>query len=170
VAPVVVRAPRVLVQLQYGTSPRGLHQKLHATRRCSQRTVDLEPVKVPRRGHVLRHDSTATPRQTRSHVATETSARPRRGFLAAIAATRWPERETLTDSSQGVPLAPIPELAGYWATEYDWRKCEARLNAVPHFITEIDGLDIHFIHVRSQHDNALSLIVTHGWLAPSSSS
>ena len=80
-----------------------------------------------------------------------------------INATRWPERETVTDASQGVQLATIQALARYWATEYDWRKCEARLNAVPQFITEIDGLDIHFIHVRSKHDNALPLIVTHGW-------
>jgi pimeloyl-ACP methyl ester carboxylesterase len=80
-----------------------------------------------------------------------------------INATRWPERETVTDESQGVQLATIQQLARYWATEYDWRKCEARLNAVPQFITEIDGLDIHFIHVRSKHENALPLIVTHGW-------
>jgi pimeloyl-ACP methyl ester carboxylesterase len=80
-----------------------------------------------------------------------------------ILATRWPERETVTDDSQGVPLATIQELARYWGTDYDWSKCEARLNALPHFITEIDGLDIHFIHVRSQHEDALPLIVTHGW-------
>jgi pimeloyl-ACP methyl ester carboxylesterase len=80
-----------------------------------------------------------------------------------IAATRWPERETVADSSQGVPLAVIQELAGYWATDYDWRKVEAQLNALPQFMTEIDGLDIHFIHVRSDHDNALPLIVNHGW-------
>jgi len=80
-----------------------------------------------------------------------------------IKATRWPERETVTDESQGVPLAMMQELARYWATDYDWRKCEAKLNAVPQFITEIDGLDIHFIHVRSKHENALPLIVTHGW-------
>ena len=80
-----------------------------------------------------------------------------------IAATRWPDRETVTDDSQGVPLAMLQGLARYWATDYDWRKCEAKLNALPHFITEIDGLDIHFIHVRSGHDNALPLIVTHGW-------
>lgn len=77
--------------------------------------------------------------------------------------TRWPERETVTDQSQGVQLATIQALAGYWGTEYDWRKCEARLNALPQFITEIDGLDIHFIHVRSKHQNALPVIVTHGW-------
>jgi pimeloyl-ACP methyl ester carboxylesterase len=80
-----------------------------------------------------------------------------------VAATRWPERETVTDDSQGVPLAMIQDLARYWGTEYDWSKCEAKLNALPNFITEVDGLDIHFIHVRSRHDDALPLIVTHGW-------
>src|SRR5215472_11323185 len=80
-----------------------------------------------------------------------------------IKATRWPERETVSDDSQGVPLAMIQDLARYWATDYDWRKCEKKLNALPQFITEIDSLDIHFIHVRSKHENALPLIVTHGW-------
>jgi pimeloyl-ACP methyl ester carboxylesterase len=80
-----------------------------------------------------------------------------------IEATRWPERETVADDSQGVQLATIQKLARYWATEYDWRKVEARLNSFPQFITEVDGLDIHFIHVRSKHENALPLIVTHGW-------
>ncbi len=80
-----------------------------------------------------------------------------------VNATRWPERETVSDDSQGAPLAMMQELARYWGTDYDWRKCEARLNALPNFITEIDGLDIHFIHVRSEHEDALPLIVTHGW-------
>src|SRR5262249_41475959 len=80
-----------------------------------------------------------------------------------INATRWPERETVADQSQGVQLATIQKLARYWANDYDWRQCEARLNALPNFITEIDGLDIHFIHVRSKHDDALPIIVTHGW-------
>jgi pimeloyl-ACP methyl ester carboxylesterase len=80
-----------------------------------------------------------------------------------INATRWPERETVTDATQGVQLATIQALARYWATDYDWRKVEAKLSALPQFITEIDGLDIHFIHVRSKHDGALPLIVTHGW-------
>jgi pimeloyl-ACP methyl ester carboxylesterase len=80
-----------------------------------------------------------------------------------IVATRWPDRETVTDASQGVQLDTTQALARYWATEYDWRKIEARINALPQFITEIDGLDIHFIHVRSKHENALPLIVTHGW-------
>src|SRR5579862_2135946 len=80
-----------------------------------------------------------------------------------IISTKWPEQETVTDASQGVQLATIQALARYWATEYDWRKIEGKLNALPQFITEIDGLDIHFIHVRSKHENALPLIVTHGW-------
>jgi pimeloyl-ACP methyl ester carboxylesterase len=80
-----------------------------------------------------------------------------------INATKWPERETVNDDSQGVRLATTQQLVRYWATEYDWRKVEARLQALPQFMTEIDGLDIHFIHVRSRHDGALPLIVTHGW-------
>jgi pimeloyl-ACP methyl ester carboxylesterase len=80
-----------------------------------------------------------------------------------INATRWPEKEPVNDSSQGVQLATIQKLAQYWGTEYDWHPCEAKLKALPNFITEIDGLDIHFVHVRSKHENALPLIVTHGW-------
>ncbi len=80
-----------------------------------------------------------------------------------ILATQWPEKETVGDHSQGVPLGAMRELAGYWATDYDWRKGETRLKAFPQFVTEIDGLDFHFIHVRSKHKNALPLIITHGW-------
>jgi len=80
-----------------------------------------------------------------------------------VAATRWPDKEQVSDASQGVQLATVKALAQYWAKDHDWRKVEARLNALPQFITEIDGLDIHFIHVRSKHDNALPMIVTHGW-------
>jgi pimeloyl-ACP methyl ester carboxylesterase len=80
-----------------------------------------------------------------------------------VAATIWPDKETVADASQGVPLATMRQLARYWTTDYDWRKIEARLHALPQFVTEIDGLDIHFIHVRSPHDAALPLIVTHGW-------
>jgi pimeloyl-ACP methyl ester carboxylesterase len=80
-----------------------------------------------------------------------------------IAATRWPSRELVADRSQGVQLATIQELTRYWATDYDWRKCEAKLNALPQFTTEIDGVDIHFIHVKSRHEDALPLIITHGW-------
>ena len=86
-----------------------------------------------------------------------------------IKATRWPEKENVADTSQGVPLAPLQELARYWATDYDWRKAEAKLNALPQFITEIDGLDIHFIHVRSKHKGALPVIVRTGGPVRSSS-
>ncbi|HMF02032.1 MAG TPA: epoxide hydrolase, partial [Terriglobia bacterium] len=80
-----------------------------------------------------------------------------------VAATRWPERETVADDTQGVQLATMQKLASYWAKDYDWRKCEAKLKALPHFVTNIDGLDIHFIHVRSKNPNALPIIITHGW-------
>jgi pimeloyl-ACP methyl ester carboxylesterase len=117
-----------------------------------------------------------------SHRSTAMSAQPKGGDTTAIRpfhvnipeaeltemrkrikATRWPERETVKDQSQGPQLATLQKLARYWETDYDWRKVEGRLNALPNFITEIDGLDIHFIHVRSKHKNALPLIVTHGW-------
>ena len=80
-----------------------------------------------------------------------------------VLATRWPDKETVSDRSQGVQLAKLQELVRYWGTDYDWRKVEAKLNALPQFITTIDGLDIHFIHVRSRHPNALPVIITHGW-------
>src|ERR1700709_160020 len=82
---------------------------------------------------------------------------------ARIAATRWPSKELVADRSQGVQLATLQELARYWTTDYDWRKCEAKLNALPQFTTEIDGVEIHFIHVRSKHEDAMPLIMTHGW-------
>ena len=82
---------------------------------------------------------------------------------ARVAATRWPHKELVDDGSQGVQLAMLQELARYWAADYDWRRCEAALNGLPQFTTEIDGLGVHFIHVRSRHENALPLIITHGW-------
>src|SRR3954447_1397798 len=82
---------------------------------------------------------------------------------ARVTATRWPDKETVDDASQGPQLATMRALADYWATEYDWRRCEARLNSFPQFLTRIDGLDIHFLHVRSKHEDALPLIVCHGW-------
>src|SRR5256885_17007709 len=103
-------------------------------------------------------------------VAEDTAIRPFRvdvpeealvDLRRRIAATHWPERETVTDESQGVQLATMKELVRYWGTDYDWRKIEAKLNALPQFVTEIDGVDIHFIHVRSNDENALPLIVTH---------
>jgi pimeloyl-ACP methyl ester carboxylesterase len=98
-------------------------------------------------------------RPFRVHVPDEALADLRRRILA----TQWPEKETVTDQSQGVPLATMQELARHWATDYDWRKVEAKLNALPQFITTIDGLDIHFIHVRSRHKDPLPLIINHGW-------
>ena len=80
-----------------------------------------------------------------------------------IERTRWPDKEIVADDSQGVQLATMKELAQYWAKDYDWRKVESRLNSLPQFMTEIDGVDIHFIHVQSKHDNALPIIITHGW-------
>jgi pimeloyl-ACP methyl ester carboxylesterase len=85
------------------------------------------------------------------------------GLRRRIAAARWPTEELVGDRSQGVQLATLQELASYWGTEYDWRACEARLNVLPQFTTEIDGVDVHFIHVKSRHENALPLIITHGW-------
>ena len=93
----------------------------------------------------------------------ETSETELEALRDRIAATRWPSKELVTDRSQGVQLATIQELARYWATDYDWRKCQARLNALPQFKTEIDGVDIHFIHVKSPHTAALPLVITHGW-------
>jgi pimeloyl-ACP methyl ester carboxylesterase len=113
-----------------------------------------------------------SPFPQRSAAAAEETMRPFRvnvpeeqlvDLRRRIAATRWPERETVPDESQGVQLAALQEVARYWSTDYDWRKAEAKLNALPQFITEIDGLEIHFVHVRSKHENALPLIVTHGW-------
>jgi pimeloyl-ACP methyl ester carboxylesterase len=114
-----------------------------------------------------------TPGKATPHVSEQTAVRPfsqppvpeaeLTDLRSRVMAMRWPEQETVADASQGVQLATMKKLARYWATDYDWRKCETRLNALPQFITEIDGLDIHFIHVRSKHDDALPLIVTHGW-------
>jgi pimeloyl-ACP methyl ester carboxylesterase len=115
---------------------------------------------------------TSEPRPAETDAAEENTIRPFHidvpedelvDLRRRIAATRWPDKETVTDQSQGVPLATIQMLAHYWATEYDWRKIESKLNALPQFTTEIDGLDIHFIHVRSRHEDALPLIVNHGW-------
>lgn len=99
-------------------------------------------------------------RPFRINVPEEALVDPRR---RRVVATRWPDRETVTDQSQGVQLAKIQDLVRYWGTGYDWRKVEAKLNALPQFVTKIDGLDIHFIHVRSRHPNSLPLIITHGW-------
>ena len=93
------------------------------------------------------------------HASNEALADLKRRILA----TRWPEKETVPDTSQGVPLATMQEVARYWATDYDWRKAEAKLNSYPQFVTNIDGLDIHFIHVKSKEKNALPVVINHGW-------
>src|SRR3984957_19628831 len=114
----------------------------------------------------------STPTPVTQAAATDTAVRPFRVAVPGeaiadlqrrIAATRWPTRELVADRSQGVQLATIQELTRYWTTDYDWRACEAELNALPQFKTEIDGEDIYFIHIRSPHENALPLIITHGW-------
>src|SRR5258708_4148338 len=129
----------------------------------------LEQCKPTGEGHTMTESTAA---QRASKQADKDAIRPFQAnfpetelteLRRRINATKWPERETVTDATQGVQLATIQALARYWGTDYDWRKCEAKLNALPQFITEIDGLDIHFIHVRSKHENALPLIVTHGW-------
>ena len=133
--------------------------------------IETTPSLVSRRNLNTRTAVAALPVQRRQ-AADKTAIRPFRvnvpeaeltDLRRRIVATRLPERETVTDFSQGVPLATVQKLARYWATEYDWRKVEARLNAVPNFITEIDGLDIHFIHVPSKHENALPVLISHGW-------
>jgi len=118
-------------------------------------------------------DNSAISTSARSKLAPDTLVRPFRAgevpeealteLRQRIRQTRWPERETVADGTQGVQLATMQKLARYWEADYDWRKVEAKLNALPQFMTEIDGLDIHFIHVRSKHENALPMIVTHGW-------
>jgi hypothetical protein len=103
---------------------------------------------------ILRHAHAATTRDAISPFQINFPKEQLVDLRRRIAMTRWPEQETVTDDSQGVPLAMMQELVHYWGTDYDWRKCEAKLNGLPNFITEIDGLDIHFIHVRSKHENA----------------
>ena len=106
----------------------------------------------------MAHQGTAV-RPFEVHVADDEIAELKR----RIRATRWPDKETVADQSQGVQLETIRELARYWADEYDWRRIESRINSFPHFLTELDGLDIHFLHVRSRHANAMPLLVAHGW-------
>jgi pimeloyl-ACP methyl ester carboxylesterase len=122
----------------------------------TSRVSDSRPISYP---SDKRAQATNDIRPFSFHASDEALADLRRRILA----TRWPEKETVADDSQGVPLKPLQDLARYWATDYDWRKFEAKLNALPQFVTEIDGLDIHFIHVRSKHENALPVVITHGW-------
>jgi pimeloyl-ACP methyl ester carboxylesterase len=129
----------------------------------------LDAFGLSRRGNAMASTLTDTTPQTGTD---KTSIRPF-SFHASdaelgdlrrrVQATRWPEKETVVDTSQGVPLTTVQSLARYWGTDYDWKRCEKRLNALPNFVTNIDGLDIHFIHVRSKHEDALPVIITHGW-------
>jgi pimeloyl-ACP methyl ester carboxylesterase len=140
-------------------------------------TMTIATTQLGRFGSAIAQSSKAQPKESATtqpgtaHTDT-TAIRPFRINISKealvnlrhrITATQWPEKETVTDLSQGLPLATMQKLARCWATDYDWRKVEAKLNTLAHFITEIDGLDIHFIHVRSRHENTLPLIVTHGW-------
>ena len=108
-------------------------------------------------------DSSTDPAAIRPFTVPTVAQKDLDDLRRRIAATRWPEKETVTDDTQGVQLATMQKLASYWAKDYDWRKCEAKLKALPQFVTNIDGLDIHFIHVRSKNPNALPIIITHGW-------
>jgi pimeloyl-ACP methyl ester carboxylesterase len=137
------------------TSPKGGADVLAPTQPAPGPTPQAQPDEAI----VLTSDGEAAIRPFEFQATDEELADLKRRILA----TRWPERETVPDQTQGVQLATSQALASYWARDYDWRRCEARLNALPNFVTEIDGLDIHFIHVRSRHENALPVIITHGW-------
>jgi pimeloyl-ACP methyl ester carboxylesterase len=155
---------RLLLRQRLGEFMSGAPSRVEMASKASD-----TPAKTTQREDIMTPSAT----EQRSEQATDkTAIRPFRvnvpetelvDLRRRIVATRLPEKETVADFSQGVPLATVQKLARYWATEYDWRKVEARLNALPHFITEIDGLDIHFIHVRSKHENALPVLVSHGW-------
>jgi len=133
--------------------------RIDTTQSGSERTTDKNVLRPIHRSIPEQPGDKTALRPFRVNVPEEELADLRR----RINATRWPDRETVPDQTQGVQLATTQAIARYWATDYDWRKVEAKLNALPNFITEIDGLDIHFIHVRSKHENALPVIVTHGW-------
>jgi hypothetical protein len=134
--------------------------------------IEITPSVAARRGNLTTRTADASLAAQREQAPDKNALRPFRvnvpeaeltELRKRINATVWPEKEPVPDASQGMQLATMQKVARYWGTEYDWRPCEARLNALPQFITEIDGLDIHFIHVRSKHENALPIIVTHGW-------
>jgi hypothetical protein len=130
-----------------------------SARRVGLAVLAATVVGVPSATVAAAENTSTAIRPFRVHFADEKLAELRRRILA----TQWPEKETVADQSQGVPLATMRDLARYWATDYDMRRAEATLNAFPQFITNIDGLDIHFIHVRSKHPNALPLVINHGW-------
>src|SRR4051794_18952119 len=157
-------APDRLSRGQCSEKPREQTQGLPLVRRQAERAGSVTAL----RPNTKEADMAATTKGLGSDTAIrqfriETPEADLEDLRARLAATRFPEKETVDDFSQGVPLATMTALARYWHDEYDWRKCEARLNAVPQFITHIGGLDIHFVHARSKHGDALPLIVTHGW-------
>src|SRR5438067_1305304 len=149
------------------------HDQAMASERGGRRSLDSHCARIDSRSRTRCSERSKAMAELREQTGSDKAAiRPFRvnvpeaeltELRRRINATKWPERETVTDASQGVQLATIQALARYWGTEYDWRKIEAKMNALSQFITEIDGLDIHFIHVRSKHEDALPLIVTHGW-------
>jgi pimeloyl-ACP methyl ester carboxylesterase len=145
-----------MVQAQAATSSRQARPTLSKEPTMTQLTAANESVATSPSGEGI-NDEHIRPFRARMSDAAITDLRRR------VAATRWPTKELVKDRSQGVQLATLKELARYWSTEYDWRKAEARLNAHPQFLTKIDGVDIHFIHVKSRHPNAMPLIMTHGW-------
>ncbi|HEX9128902.1 MAG TPA: alpha/beta fold hydrolase [Gemmatimonadaceae bacterium] len=152
----VCTSPPTLAHAQAATASR----EPRATLNGSKKMPELNTLDAPGTAPAARKPTEDTSiRPFRVQVSDQALADLRR----RVQMTQWPEKETVTDASQGVQLATMRALASYWATEYDWRKVEARINAVPNFITSIDGLDIHFIHVRSKEKNAMPIIVTHGW-------
>jgi pimeloyl-ACP methyl ester carboxylesterase len=149
-------SPTSAVRAQTDTASREARTTLNASKKMTAiNTIDV-PLQAPAARAPTANESI---RPFRFSASDEELTEMRRRILA----TRWPEKEPVADQSQGVPLAVMQKLARYWATDYDWRKVEAKLNSYPQFITNIDGLDIHFVHVRSKHPNALPVIVTHGW-------
>jgi pimeloyl-ACP methyl ester carboxylesterase len=153
----------ILAVLYVSTTSEQTKQDMKTTKRIGLTSIAAFATAITA---VLAADGPVTSKEDRSsirpfHVNVPEAALT--DLRTRINATKWPERETVTDASQGVQLAMMQKLARYWATDYDWRRVEARLKALPQFVTEIDGLDIHFIHVRSKHENALPIIITHGW-------
>jgi len=144
---------------QPGTTAPSPPELVPVTSSGSGQEPSVERGDVQKKTFMLAEADATTIRPFEYHASEEDLSDLKRRILA----TRWPDRETVPDDTQGVRLATMEKLAAYWANDYDWRKCEARLDALPNFITEIDGLDIHFIHVRSKHANALPVIITHGW-------
>src|SRR6266404_5340919 len=161
--PIAKPGPNMKTKKQIEPSPIGVPRRSLASRvavaSLAFATAVIPAPAADHSGAAAAKDGPAAIRPFHIHVPEKTLTDLRR----RINATTWPEKELVTDTSQGVQLATMQKLARYWATDYDWRKCETKLNALPQFVTTIDGLDIHFIHVRSKNPNALPIIITHGW-------